>query len=68
MVCSLTDRPPTLPTSNTLVILRCIYSNQDLIWCVKIGGIYGFLGTSWVLITTLAPRDIDSIFLSLIHI
>ena len=28
-----------------------VHSNQDLILRVKIGGIYGFLGTSWVLIT-----------------
>ena len=30
-------------------------SNQDLIWCVKIGVYYGFLSTSWVL-TTMPPR------------
>ena len=29
----------------------CIYSTQDLTWCVKIAGIYGILGPSWVLFT-----------------
>ena len=34
-----------------------VHSNQDLIWCEKIGiYIYGFLCTSWVLIT-MAPRN-----------
>ena len=31
-----------------------VHNDQDLIWCVKMGYICGFLGTSWVLIT-LAP-------------
>ena len=35
----------------------CIYGgahdirNQDVVWCVKIGGMYGCLGPSWALIT-----------------
>ena len=31
-----------------------VYSNQDLIWCVKTGGYMGFLAPSWVLIN-MAP-------------
>ena len=31
-------------------------SNQNQMWCVKIGGMHGFLGPSWVLITTF-PRN-----------
>ena len=40
----------------TVCTIAGVHSNEDLIWCVKIG-VYEFLCTSWVLIT-MAPRNI----------
>ena len=47
-----------LYSSSCSINITRVHSNEDLIWCVKTGGLDGFLGASWVLIiNTMTSRN-----------